>query len=137
MSWFRILVPGFLGILFLAACGGGAGDAAPPQAATAAVQQPEATGKVVEVKVKTYKFTPDKIVLKLGEPVQFKVITTDTIHTFTVEELGIDVDLSKIPRQTKLSEVFIPQQTGTFQIIFRVHPVVRYAAMQGILEVTQ
>ena len=89
------------------------------------------------MKIRPYLFTPGKIDLKLGEPVQFKVITTDTIHTFTVKELGIDVDLSKIRRETKLSEVFIPQQTGTFQIIFRVHPVVRYAAMQGILEVTQ
>ena len=137
MSRVRILTSGLLGILLLVACGGGAGDAAPPQAATAAVQQPEATGKVVEVKISHYKFNPEKIALKLGEPVQFKAISTDSIHTFTVEELGIEVDLSKIPRETKLSEVFIPQQTGTFQIICRVHPLSRYSSMQGILEVTQ
>ena len=136
-----------LTIFFLVACGGGEGggtsrraSAPTPQGASPTgtpAATPEVIPKLVEVGASSFRFTPDAIVLKVGEPVQFKATALDAIHTFTVEDLGIDVDLSRRPKQTKVSDVFIPQRTGRFLITCRVHPASRYRTMQGILEVTE
>jgi cytochrome c oxidase subunit 2 len=86
------------------------------------------------VDLSVFKFTPKQIVLKVGEPVQFKITSKDTIHSFTVKDLGIDVELT--PGGQKISEVFAPQQTGTFQITCRIHSVSAYG-MEGFLVVTE
>ena len=126
-----------LAMFLLAACGGGDDRAPTLPAPTAAPESQEVTAKLVDVEIRSYTFTPDAIVLKLGEPVQFNAISVDGIHTFTVKELGIDVDVSKKPRDSKVSEVFTPQRTGKFEFICRVHPVSRYLTMHGFLEITE
>ena len=135
-----------LTIPFLVTCGGGEGagtsrraSASTPQGASptgAPAATPEVIPKLVEVGASSYMFTPDAIVLKVGEPVQFKATALDATHTFTVADLGIDVELSR-PKETKVSDVFIPQRTGRFLITCRVHPVSRYRTMQGTLEITE
>ena len=92
---------------------------------------------MLEVELSIYKFKPNTFALKVGEPVQFKATSIAGIHTFTVKDLGIEVDLTKKPKDTKISQVFIPQQAGTFQITCRIHPASSYPTMQGTLEVTQ
>jgi len=112
--------------------------ATPPESTvapkSAEVTTPEATAKLVEVDLSVFKFTPKQIVLKVGEPVQFKITSKDTIHSFTVKDLGIDVELT--PGGQKISDVFTPQQTGTFQITCRIHSVSAYG-MEGFLVVTE
>jgi len=136
-----VLVVGFL---LLTACGRGEESERPPAPATtpestvapesAEVTKPEVTAKLVEVDLSVFKFTPKEIVLKVGEPVQFKVTSKDTIHSLTIKDLGIDVELT--PGGQKISEVFTPQQTGTFQITCRIHSVSAYG-MEGFLVVTE
>jgi heme/copper-type cytochrome/quinol oxidase subunit 2 len=136
-----ILVFGFF---LLTACGRGeeserpSAPATPPESTvapkSAEVTTPEVTAKLVEVDLSVFKFTPKQIVLKVGEPVQFKITSKDTIHSFTVKDLGIDVELT--PGGQKISEVFTPQQTGTFQITCRIHSVSAYG-MEGFLVVTE
>lgn len=96
--------------------------------------KPEVTAKLVEVDLSVFKFTPKETVLKVGEPVQFKITSKDTIHSFTIKDLGVDVELT--PGAEKISEVFTPQQTGRFQITCRIHSVSAYG-MEGFLVVTE
>ena len=95
--------------------------------------EPKISAKLVEVDLSVFKFTPKQITLKAGEQVQFRVTSKDTLHTFTVKDLGIDVALN--PGESKVTEVLTPQQTGTFQITCRIHSVSSYG-MEGFLEIT-
>lgn len=139
MHRFGYYVMGFAVLLLLTACGEGEQQehpAAPAPAATSSpvpAAAPQANVRRVAVDLSVFKFTPKTIILKAGEPVQFKLTSKDTLHTFTVKDLGIDVSLN--PGESKLSDVITPQQTGTFQITCRVHPVSAYG-MEGALEVT-
>lgn len=132
-------VTGFAVLLLLTACGGGEQTERPatpePGATSSSAPAAESLANVrlVEVDLSVFKFTPKTIVLKAGEPVQFRLTSKDTLHTFTVKDLGIDVSLN--PGESKVSDVVTPQQTGTLQITCRVHPVSAYG-MEGALEVT-
>jgi heme/copper-type cytochrome/quinol oxidase subunit 2 len=138
-----VLVVACTVVAWVTACGGSGEDkrpaapASPAKPATAPAPapatEPQITAKLVEVNLSVFKFTPKQITLKAGEPVQFRVTSTDTLHTFTVKDLGLDVALN--PRESKVTEVFTPQQTGTFQITCRIHSVSSYG-MEGFLEVT-
>ena len=132
-------VTGFAVLLLLTACGENEQKerpAAPEPSTTsspAAADVPQKNVRLVAVDLSVFKFTPKTIVLKAGEPVQFRLTSKDTMHTFTVKDLGIDVSLN--PGESKLSDVITPQQTGTLQITCRVHPASAYG-MEGTLEVT-
>ena len=108
MSGYRKLMLGIAAILLLVACGGEGGGATMAPATTVADQQLDATAKLLEVELSIYKFKPSSLTIKLGEPVQFKATSISGVHTFTVKDLGIEVDLTKKPKDTKISEVFIP-----------------------------
>lgn len=132
-------VTGFAVLLILTACGENERKEHPAAPEPSTTSSPAPAGalqknvRLVEVALSVFKFTPKTIVLKAGEPVQFRLTSKDTLHTFTVKDLGIDVSLN--PGESKLSDVITPQQTGTLQITCRVHPVSAYG-MEGALEVT-
>ena len=143
MRRFDCCVVGLIGFVLLAGCGGSQESESPAPAATSppattptppAATERQADAKLIEVDLSVFKFTPKTIVLKVGEPVQFRVSSKDTLHSFTVKDLGIDVALN--PGESKLTEVITPQQTGTFQITCRIHSVSAYG-MEGFLEVTE
>jgi cytochrome c oxidase subunit 2 len=46
--------------------------------------------KVIQVTAERFKFTPDTIHLKVGEPVVLEITSLDRKHGFAVPELGID-----------------------------------------------
>ncbi len=143
MRYLRFPVLGLVGCLLLAGCG--RSDEGEQPTTPAAVPEPaaapapaqgtawEVSARLVEVDLSVFKFTPRTIVLKVGEPVQFRVTSKDTIHSFTVKDLGLDVELT--PGESKLSDVFTPQQTGIFQISCRIHSVSSYG-MEGVMEIT-
>jgi len=139
MRRFGYYVTGFAVLLLLTACGEGEQKEHPatPGSRTASssapTDEPQANVRLVKVDLSVFKFTPKTIVLKAGEPVQFRLTSKDTLHTFTVKALGIDVSLN--PGESKLSDVVTPQQAGTLQITCRVHPVSAYG-MEGALEIT-
>jgi len=136
-----VLIGLVLGMCFLAACG--RDDTPKERAPTApsAVTQPAAPSpggspRVIEVTVAFIApyFRPDPIVLKVGEPVQFKVTSADTRHTFVIESLGIDVEVpQKSLNETVTSKVVTPQAAGTLRVFCRIH---ERLPIEGALEVT-
>jgi cytochrome c oxidase subunit II len=46
--------------------------------------------KVIQVTAERFKFTPDTIHLKVGEPVLLEITSLDRKHGFAVPELGVD-----------------------------------------------
>ena len=141
-----LLLPLVLGIILLMACGGGSdsgpavGDTASSDQATDQSSQdaPPAEGvRVIEINaafVVPY-FQPDPIVLKVGEPVQFRITSADTRHTFTITELGVDEPVTQtLLGETAVSPVITPQVTGTFLVFCRIH--LNAPVMEGVLQVT-
>jgi cytochrome c oxidase subunit 2 len=141
MRYLGVLV---VGLLLLTACGRDeererrAAPAKAPDTTVApkapAAAKPEDNVRLVEVDLSVFKFTPKEIYLKVGEPVRFKATSKDTIHSFTIKDLGIDIELT--PGGEQVSEAFTPQQTGRFQITCRIHSVSAYG-MEGFLVVTE
>ncbi len=137
-----------LAIASLAACGGSSDSSQPSAPATTAPaqQSSETTNeptttegvRVIEVVVAFIEphFTPDVIVVNVGEPVQFSITSADTRHTFTVAELGVDLPVAQsLIGTTSLSEVIIPQETGIF--VFRCTLHNNPSVGVGSLEVVQ
>ncbi len=136
-----VLIGMVLGMCFLVACGK---DDTPkeraPTASAPATQQaassPGRAPRVIEVTEAFIAphFRPNPLVLKVGEPVQFKVTSADTRHTFIIEALGIDVEVpQKSLNETVTTKVVTPQAAGTFRVFCRIH---ERLPMEGSLEVT-
>ena len=70
--------------------------------------------RVVEITAKKYEFSPAQVTLKKGEPVTFRLTSTDRAHGFLVKPLGIDVDIQ--PART--TEVTVmPPAAGEYTVI--------------------
>jgi plastocyanin len=88
-------------------------------AESAGITQPMETAKAIEVELNDDNFNPKVITIPNG--------TTTTLilknkgvkeHTFTVEKLGIDVEV--LPGKEKTITV-TPKQPGTYELICRYH----------------
>ena len=125
-----------LAIALLSACGGSGGDSGPVQSTVAAPQQVEAGVKVVEVFAAYVvpHYAPDPIILKVGEPVQFNITSRDTQHTFTINGLGIDLDIpQRLRGGNAITRVVTPTQAGTLRIWCRIHTNV--PLMEAVIQV--
>ena len=127
-----VLVLGLLGALILTACGGD-DDSIPPTAKLTQVAAGD-TGavepRIIEIRTVGLTFEPSTIVLKAGEPVQFKLIAGGT-HTFTIPDLGIDQTLT--PGLTVTTRVVTPQEGGTIAFFCLFH---QGSGMTGKLNVS-
>ena len=136
-----VLIGMVLGMCFLAACGkDDTSKERAPTASSPATQQaapsPGRAPRVIEVTEAFIAphFRPNPLLLKVGEPVQFKVTSADTRHTFIIEALGIDVEVpQKSLNETVTTKVVTPQAAGTFRVFCRIH---ERLPMEGSLEVT-
>ena len=136
-----VLIGIVLGMFFLAACGRDdtpkeQAPTAPSTATQQAAPSPRGSPRVIEVTVAFIApyFRPDPIVLKVGEPVQFKITSADTRHTFVIESLGIDVEVpQKSLNETVTTRVVTPPAAGTFRVFCRIH---ERLPIEGSLEVT-
>ena len=130
-----------LGMCFLAACGRDDTPREPAPTAPSTVTQPAAPSpggspRVIEVTVAFIAphFRPDPLVLKVGEPVQFKVTSADTRHTFVIEPLGIEIEVpQKSLHETVTTKVVTPPAAGTFRMFCHIH---ERLPMEGSIEVT-
>ena len=68
----------------------------------------------VEVLLSNYKFSPRDLVFELGDLVEYSFQSTDSIHTFTVEELQINWAVSAGER---LTERFTFRSPGEFTLV--------------------
>lgn len=76
--------------------------------------------QIVNVKLGSYSFTPDKITVKVGQPVTLKAVNEATFlpHNLVIHapEAGIDVKLDL--RAGKSGEAtFTPTKAGTYEMI--------------------
>ena len=92
---------------------------------------PEPAGEVV-ISARFAAFQPSIITVAKGETISLKVTSTDSAHTFTIDELGIDITVDG--GQTATSEIRV-DQAGTFTFYCSV-PGHRISGMEGTLQVT-
>lgn len=119
-----VLVIGFA----IAGCGGYGGYGSlqtTPQAA------PPVSGEEIGVTASYAKFQPSRVEVSKDKPAHLKLTSADTNHTFTVDELGINVS---IPAGKTVTQEITVNKTGTYSFYCAV-PGHRQAGMQGSLEV--
>ncbi|HEY8023638.1 MAG TPA: cupredoxin domain-containing protein [Burkholderiaceae bacterium] len=89
--------------------------------------------RVIEITAERYKFTPNRIALKLGEPVILKFTTLDLPMGFNAPTLGIRTNiLPDIPAQLQLT----PQKKGTHRFSCDIACGTGHKDMQGVIVVT-
>jgi heme/copper-type cytochrome/quinol oxidase subunit 2 len=118
-----------LALLILVACRDDSADPAPtPSPPATADSQPtsasDSQATVVDVTLSFVKpwFRPDPIVVQAGKPMQFKITSADTRHTFIIDAFNIDVEVpQKSLGETVTTQVITPQPPGTYRIYCRVH----------------
>ena len=67
-------------------------------------------------------YQPDQIVAKMGATVQFRIESLSARHTFTIDELGIDMTITQpMLNQVLLSEAVILPYPGEYRIYCRLH----------------
>lgn len=74
----------------------------------------EAEGRVIEVDVRRFKFTPSQITVKRGEVVTLAFRSADFVHGFNLPDMGVRADLMP-GRVTKVR--LQPSQAGTFAFL--------------------
>ena len=69
-----------------------------------------------------YTFEPAELTFNVGETVNFEIIAETELHSFTVDELGIDVDIdgSANPGQ-KETLTYTFDKPGTFRLVCIYH----------------
>jgi plastocyanin len=96
--------------------------------------------QVIEVKLDSYSITPDKIVVKIGQPVTLKVTNVATFipHDLVIKAPDAGVDLKIDLRAGKSGEVsFTPTRTGSYEMFCDKEPPIgkshRAKGMHGTL----
>src|SRR5882672_9669014 len=69
------------------------------------------TGRVIQITASKFKYEPDTITLKRGEPVVLEFRTTDVKHGFKLSALDLHADLA-IGDVTRVA--FTPEKVGRF-----------------------
>lgn len=67
----------------------------------------------IRVDLSNYKFEPSSITVKKGEKIRLILTSKDIYHTFTIDELGINIEVS--PGQTVTREI-VADRSGTFRL---------------------
>ncbi len=100
--------------------------------------------RIIDVELGSYFIKPEKISVKVGEPVTLKLTNSASVvpHDFKImaPEAGIDVKVDVAAGKTA-SVSFTPTQAGTYEMVcgkkllfFASH---KDKGMHGVLEVTQ
>ncbi len=91
--------------------------------------------KKITVVAKKYEFTPSRIELKAGEPVEITFQSDDTKHGFELKELGIEkVVFEKDKPQTV---TFTPAKAGTYPFKCAKFCGMGHSKMKGEIVVTE
>jgi cytochrome c oxidase subunit 2 len=68
----------------------------------------------IDVALSRYAFSPERIELRVGEPVRLHVVSTDGTHGFQVKALGLNV---RVPTGgTAVTIDLTPREAGTYRI---------------------
>ena len=130
--WLSV-VPLLAVAVIAAACGGeesGGAPAAPPTptvaaAAPAAAQPaPSSGGRVVRIDNQdkggsgVYQFVPSELDFQVGDTVTFEITAETEFHTFTVDDLGIDVSLEA---GETVTHTYTFDKAGVFKLLCIPH----------------
>ena len=130
--WLSV-VPLLAVAVIAAACGGeesGGAPAAPPTptvaAATPAAAQPAPSsgGRVVRIDNQdkggsgVYQFVPSELNFQVGDTVTFEITAETEFHTFTVDDLGIDVSLEA---GETVTHTYTFDKAGVFKLLCIPH----------------
>lgn len=101
-----------------------------------AVAQARTTDSIrtIDVALSRYAFSPERIEVRVGEPVRLNIVSTDGSHGFQVKALGLNV---RIPAHaTAVTIDLTPKEAGTFRISCSEYCGTGHSHMQGWLIVT-
>ena len=73
---------------------------------------------VLDVDMRNYVYEPRSFEFKVGETVEFRLISEDEPHTFTVKELGINWVVPK--NEEPQVETFTFNEAGTYRLVCTV-----------------
>ncbi|MDW3685404.1 cupredoxin domain-containing protein [Cupriavidus sp. CV2] len=92
-----------------------------------------AAPRVIKVHARKFVFTPNRIALRVGEPVVFELTAQDVIMGFSVPDLGIRADLppGKVVRVSAL-----PKVAGSFGFLCDIFCGSGHETMNGVIEVS-
>lgn len=90
--------------------------------------------RVVEVAARRYKFDPETIVLKKGQPTRLLITSEDVTHGFDIE--GMDIDVKLPPHQTQTVEL-TPEQAGEHHFHCSVYCGPGHDQMHGTIVVRE
>ena len=138
----RVFVLVLLAMLCVTACGRDDADQKPastetPTATQQAAQPTAQAPRIIELTLAFIAphFRPDPIVLRVGEPVQFKVSSADTRHFMVIEAFDIELEVpQKALNEAVTTTVVTPQEVGTFRVFCRIHARL---PMEGTVEVRE
>ena len=69
---------------------------------------------VIVITASKYRFSPDQIMLKKGQPVTLRFVSTDTTHGFMIRALNLDLDIKS---GTSKEVTLTPAAVGDFAAI--------------------
>ena len=98
--------------------------------ALAAAHLAAETPPEVRIGAKKFEFHPNKVTVKLGQPVVLVLTSEDRIHGFKMPELGIRSDI--VPGQ-ETRVTLTPQKTGSFTFFCDVFCGDGHEDMDGML----
>jgi cytochrome c oxidase subunit 2 len=70
--------------------------------------------QTIDVTLSRYAFSPERIEVRLGEPVRLNIVSMDGTHGFQVKALGLNVRTPARGRAVTID--FTPKEAGTFRI---------------------
>jgi len=89
--------------------------------------------RVIRVKARRFKYTPDVIQLKKGEPVRFELTTADITMGFNIPDFGVRADI--LPEKTTYLDL-TPDKAGTFTFLCDIFCGDGHEGMSGQIVVT-
>jgi cytochrome c oxidase subunit II len=72
----------------------------------------QAPERIIKITAHKFAYEPDRIDLKLGEPVVLELTSKDVTHGFKIPDLGLRADLE--PGETARVRL-VPEKAGTFE----------------------
>ena len=103
---------GLVGLIAVASILAGCGPSGPTPTPAVAVDG------VLEVDMRNYVYEPMSFEFRVGETVEFRLISEDEPHTFTVRELGINWVVPK--NEEPQVETFTFNEAGTYRLVCTV-----------------
>jgi len=90
--------------------------------------------RTIDVALSRYAFSPERIEVRLGEPVRLHIVSMDGTHGFQVKALGLNVRTPDRERAVTID--FTPKEAGTFRINCSEYCGSGHSRMQAWLIVT-